>query len=168
MTSGRISAAVFCALLLLSAALAAASHGAPAVCSKCDATIVGAERTFAKSSDANPEIQISKEGAGGKRTVVVTGPVLGSMDAPDIEADLSCDASGIVLTETIVRAAEYTGAAAKNVPWQPSTRISVLLKASSASLKVIWRIRLSNGKPLDPARVLPRERFPLVLLRTIR
>lgn len=102
-------------------------------------------------------------------TIVARGPVLGSMDSRKIETQVSCTSTGVTLLATISRSEHFSGTNAKNVLWQP--KITVIAKLGcSASLQVMWRMRLTNGREIDRGRTPPyrEQNYPIIIRKTLR
>ncbi|HUZ66645.1 MAG TPA: hypothetical protein VMU56_03175 [Beijerinckiaceae bacterium] len=136
-------------------------------CPSGKAAVVKVSREFGNTPGARPTIKVLAGTADDTRIVTILGPVFGTMDSPDVQTDLACDASGIALTETITRSDQFYGAAAKNVPWSPMVKLAVTLKAASTELTVRWDVRLSNGKAFDAAHAWAGDHYPVVVTQTI-
>ena len=102
-------------------------------------------------------------------TVIVIGPVLGSMDASDVKTDLSCTPQGIALTATITRSADYNGSTLANVLWRPRIELSVVFHSSPLVFEAIWKMRLTTGAEVDHARTppYPEKSYPITLSTTL-
>jgi hypothetical protein len=102
--------------------------------------------------------------------VSVLGPVLGSMDSPDVKTDVTCTAKGFGLTATIARSASYFGAASQNVNWRPRIRITLMLSQPEAEFQATWRMRLTTGVEVDHAQSppYPNQTYPITITKTIR
>ena len=102
-------------------------------------------------------------------TVIIIGPVLGSMDASDVKTDLSCTPQGIALTATITRSADYNGSTLANVLWRPRIELSVVFHSSPLVFQAIWKMRLTTGAEVDHARTppYPEKSYPITLSTTL-
>lgn len=137
-------------------------------CPSTTAAILNVSQELGNAPDARPAIDVLTGATDDTRTVVILGPVFGSMDSPDVQTDLACNASGIAVTETVVRSDEYYGSALKNVPWRPTMKLTVTLKTASTKLTVKWKVRLSNGAAFDAAHAeRAGEHYPLVVTQAI-
>jgi hypothetical protein len=117
--------------------------------------------------------QISETTPGAARrevTVIVLGPVLGSMDSHDVKTDLSCTGKKLVLMATITRSADYHGAVLANIIWRPRIQIVLVLRRPEVSFKAIWRMCLTTGAELDHAQTspYPDQKYPIALTKAIR
>lgn len=136
-------------------------------CAQGDARVLEVAREYSVETAAASEIQVFQDAPDGARMVIVRGPVLGSMDMPDIKTELACSALGIVFTETVLRSADFHGAAAKNVLWRPIIRIAVVLRAATMMLEIRWNMYLTNGKEVDKDHSRAGERYPVIVTKTI-
>lgn len=102
--------------------------------------------------------------------VVALGPVLGSMDSSEVSTQLACSERGIVLTATITRSADYHGATAKNILWNPKITMVFRLHQPEIVLQTTWRMRLTTGAELDHARTppYPEQEYPITVTKTVR
>jgi hypothetical protein len=102
-------------------------------------------------------------------TIVARGPVLGSMDSPNVEAHLECVPGGLRLTAIIARSEAYQGAAAKNVLWRPRLEWPVHLRQMELKLEVTWQQRPPRDERIDRSPAPPSSPpFPIVVTKTIR
>lgn len=117
-------------------------------------------------------VSANKTGSAGKvLTVVAIGPILGPMDAPRLRTDLSCTTQGgLLLTATIVRAADFHGAVLANVNWRPKIEIEIALRQREAMFQVAWAMRLTTGAMVDYAQTPPygEQRYPITMTKMIR
>ena len=99
----------------------------------------------------------------GNIVVTAIGPVLGSMDSPEIETTVACTMKGIMLTASITRSPFYAGSAMKNGPWRPRVEIVIAPTKSEMELQVVWEMRSNSG-------VTPyaKRAYPMVITSTIR
>jgi hypothetical protein len=122
--------------------------------------------------NARPEITESVTSETGTKAVLVVanGPVLGSMDSPNIAVDVTCTPKGAAVTATITRSANYNGAALQNVIWRPHIQIIATLLKSQALFKTTWRMRLTTGKEVDRAETpgYPSQTYPNCVIRVLR
>ena len=102
-------------------------------------------------------------------TVSVLGPVLGSMDSPNVKTNLTCAAKGLLLTATLTRSADYRGAVLADVNWRPRIEIVVVLHRPKILLQTAWRMRLTTGAELNHAQTSPyaEQRYPITASKTI-
>ena len=100
-------------------------------------------------------------------TLIALGPVLAGMDSKDIQLESSCGPGGVVLTATILRSAEYQGAALKYALWRPEVAIELSFLQAALSLSTIWKMRLTDGTVVSQADTppLPVTHYPLTLTR---
>lgn len=103
-------------------------------------------------------------------TLIAYGPVLGSMDSPNVEAELACTTKGFVLTAIITRSANYNGAVLQNVNWRPTVSLAVALLRPEVVVQTIWRMRLTTGSEVDHAQTPPYagQKYPIRITKTIR
>jgi hypothetical protein len=97
-------------------------------------------------------------------TVIALGPVLGSMDSPEIKTDLACTAKGLVLTAIITRSANYNGGVRQNQNWRPRIEMALYLRQPEVLFKAIWKMRLTTGVELDHAQTppsYPDQQYPI-------
>src|SRR5207248_2247885 len=88
-------------------------------------------------------------------SITVHGPVLGSMDSPQVETAFSCTKHGFVLTATVTRSANYHGAVRQNQLWSPIISIAVAPRRSEVMFHSVWQMRLSDGQFVSRARTPP-------------
>jgi hypothetical protein len=111
------------------------------------------------------------EGLSKMLKIDITGPMLGDMDSREIKIDLSCTASGLIVTATITRAAGYTeGSYMHTVFWKPQVEIWLTLHRPEVILDGKWVMRLTDGKIIDHAKTyqLPEQPYPVKVSATIR
>lgn len=89
------------------------------------------------------------------KSVMVTGPMLGSMDSRRINASITCNAEGVIVTGIITRSKDYKGAASKNVVWQPKILVSLNLEVPHITVQAVWRMKSSNGEEIKRAQTPP-------------
>ncbi|HYA42117.1 MAG TPA: hypothetical protein VEF34_12485 [Syntrophobacteraceae bacterium] len=102
--------------------------------------------------------------------LIARGPVLGSMDSPEIKTDLSCTAKGFVLTATITRSADYHGAVLQNENWWPRITIAVVPRQCEIVFQTIWKMRLTDGSEVDHAKTPPLyldRKYPITVTKKI-
>lgn|GEM_PF-5141801 len=102
--------------------------------------------------------------------LLVRGPILGSMDAPDVAIALSCTRKGMLATATITRSANYRGALRQNQNWLPSISLALIPQRPEMLFQARWEMRLSTGAMLDRAKTppaFPARRYPISLTKTI-
>jgi hypothetical protein len=176
---GPTAVAILCAMCLFDAV--ADAQGNVETCAGVEVRSIGISAEFERKVllDAMParidivSLQPStlKSTAAGKAiTVIALGPVLGSMDSPDVKTNLGCTAKGFVLTATLTRSANYTGAAAKNVLWRPRISIAAVLRQPEGTVEATWRMRLTTGREINHARTPPytEQEYPITVTKTIR
>jgi len=120
---------------------------------------------------APPQASETTPGAAGKAvTVIALGPVLGSMDSPDVKTDVACTRKGIRLTATVTRSADYHGGVRQNVLWRPKIEVVVVLRQPEVSFEAIWRMRLTTGAELDHAQTppYPDRKYPITVTAMVR
>jgi len=102
-------------------------------------------------------------------TVVASGPILGSMDSEKLNPGLACSSEGLVLTATITRSANYSGAVRQNVIWFPRITIVLVPHQADMAFQAIWKMRLTSGKEVDRARTppYPEKKYPITVTKTI-
>lgn len=102
-------------------------------------------------------------------TVVVRGPVLGSMDSEKLNTDLACSSDGIVLTATVTRSANYDGSVMQNLNWFPQIKIVLVPRQAEVVFQTVWKMRLTNGRKIDRARTppYPEKKYPIAITRII-
>lgn len=153
-----------------------ASHGTAlagepgVVCPGATAKILMESRKYPYGSPLQQAaIEVSPGPSVGTRRVTLVGPVFGSMDSPHFKTSLTCVGHGVVVTQTIIRSADFHGAMLKNDLWRPITTLDVTLKSQRAELTAEWEVRLSDGKPFDAAHAAYWEHysFPVVVTKEI-
>ena len=110
------------------------------------------------------------QGSAGKAvTLIVVGPVLGSMDSREVETEVVCTAKGPVLTVIITRSAEYRGGVHKNVLWRPRIEIQVARRRHNLTFQTIWTMRLTSGAELKHAQTppYPERKYPINVTKII-
>lgn len=102
-------------------------------------------------------------------TVMAVGPVLGSMDAPDVATTTACDATGVVITATTIRSSEYAGGVQKNVLWRPRLEIVLTPRPSGTALTTTWKMSLTTGAEVRHARMppYPEVNYPVTVTKVI-
>jgi hypothetical protein len=120
------------------------------------------------SMDKKPvEIEIAYSSR--KREVVLQalGPMLGSMDSPEVKTAIDCTRQGVVVTGTITRSADFNGAALQNQIWRPRITIVVNLLRPDVVFQTTWKLRLTTGVPVGQARTppYPEQRYPITVTR---
>ncbi len=117
------------------------------------------------------EVSIVSAGtvAHGTVTVMAVGPVLGSMDAPEVKTASACDAKGVVVTATTTRSAEYVGGMLKNVLWRPRLEIVLAPRPAGTDLTTTWKMRLTTGAEVQHAwtPTYPEAKYPVSLTTRI-
>lgn len=160
----------WCAVVLLTLSLdgRVIARDPAIACPSAMAKVVSVSQEFGGAPDAQPAIAVLNGSNDDTRTVLIRGPVFGSMDSPDTHAGLACDVSGIALSQTVVRSGQFHGAAAKNIPWRPLVKLIVRLKAASTELTARWNVRLSDGKRFNAAHAARvGERYPVAVSQAI-
>jgi hypothetical protein len=118
-----------------------------------------------------PEIDVEM-GAGADEPIRIKalGPVLGSMDSPEIVTKLRCTERGLALTATITRSADFHGAALQNQNWRPMIAIALMPRQPNITFETIWRMRLTTGAELTHAQTPPHrdQKYPMRIMQTIR
>lgn len=128
------------------------------------------------SDDVTPVIQAVTDQSGdnassGAQTVTVTivGPALGSMDSADIGTQVVCTATGISMSGTITRSADFAGAALQNVNWRPWVQLALQLHQPRIDVDASWQMQLTTGAEVTDAETPPYGdiTYPLYLSATI-
>jgi hypothetical protein len=81
--------------------------------------------------------------------ITVTGPMLGSMDNPEVRGTVSCGPSGIILTGTITRSAAYNGSVLQNIAWHPKAQFTVISNGRGVNIVARWLLVSGNGHELN-------------------
>lgn len=99
---------------------------------------------------------------GGAVQISALGPVLGSMDSRAIRLQPVCTRTGIAVAATVTRSAQYHGGALQNAIWRPRIVIVAHARAAEASVRIVWRMRLTNGKQINRATTpsYPAQDYP--------
>lgn len=120
---------------------------------------------IAPAQVSNPKFPAAEEAL----MAVAVGPILGSMDSPNVKTEVTCTASGFLLTGTISRSAEFHGAALQNVNWRPKIAITLLPRQPEITVQVSWKMRLTTGIELYHAQTPPysERTFPITLTKVI-
>jgi hypothetical protein len=120
-----------------------------------------------------PEIVVAKpagtDASGGERTAIVTGPVLSIMESGAVATSFTCTDDGVRVVAMLTRSERSLVDLAKNSPWRPRLALVARLKESSATLEVVWKMRLKSGAPLTRA-VTPgygEQAYPIVLAKRL-
>jgi hypothetical protein len=102
--------------------------------------------------------------------VIALGPILGSMDSPEVETELRCAKRGMVMTATITRSANFHGSALQNQTWRPIITIALVSRVPNVTFETIWRMRLTTGAGLRHAQTppYPDQKYPITVMKTIR
>ena len=102
--------------------------------------------------------------------IVAVGPVLGSLDSPDVEIRVFCTTKGFRLAATLTRFAPYSGGVLKNVLRRPEIRVAAILLRPEIAVEVEWRIRDSNGMELRHAKTpgYVELSYPITVSMTVR
>lgn len=118
--------------------------------------------------NAIPET-INVDTIGNTQQIVSRGPVLGSMDSPEISTDLVCDKNGITLRATITRSANYNGAVRQNENWWPKITVDLSHQPSDTVFQTIWEMRLTTGVKVTRAKTpaYPERVYPITVTKTI-
>ena len=118
------------------------------------------------------QLSIVPAGVGphGTVTVMAVGPVLGSMDAENVETTRTCDANGVVVTATTTRSAEYGGGVQKNVLWRPRLEIILVPRPAGTVITTTWKMRLTTGAEVTRTDMppYPEVRYPVTVTTRIR
>ncbi|MGI8992531.1 MAG: hypothetical protein ACR2I2_23490 [Bryobacteraceae bacterium] len=120
---------------------------------------------LAEETSATPS-----RGGGKPVTIVAHGPILGSMDSPEVKTALACTPNGFRLTAMITRSAGFHGAALQNVNWRPKITIAFAGRQPEIVFQAVWRMRLSTGIELDHAQTppYPNEKYPIIIAKTVQ
>ncbi|HEY1580436.1 MAG TPA: hypothetical protein VGF82_25525 [Terracidiphilus sp.] len=104
-----------------------------------------------------------------ERTLIATGPVLGSMDSAAVSYVISCRTKGAGLIVTLTRSAEYHGNVLANVLWRPKVHIAIALHNPQIIFQMTFRMRLSTGEELRLAQTPPYRprKYPLIVKQII-
>jgi hypothetical protein len=112
---------------------------------------------------------------GNERTIVITGPLLGSMDSPDVKTEIVCTEKGLTVSATISRMSNYPEATLGNTlkgtyPWRPRFTISIEFRQPTIILQTSWIMRMTNGDSVTTARTppYPEQKYPITVTKTIR
>lgn len=122
-----------------------------------------------------PEILVSPPSGkeqtanGAKQDVVASGPILGSMDFSKVDTNLACTSDGVAIEAFVTRSDQYFGDVRKNAPWRPRIVIRLWLKRAAATLKVVWKMRLTNGALVTHATTpgYQEQDFPIILVKQL-
>lgn len=94
--------------------------------------------------------------------LLATGPMLGSMDSPEVATSVECTTDGATVTATLTRSADYAGGVKKNILWRPTLAMKILPRAATV-LRVTWRMRLTTGAEVERAQTPPYPELPYPL-----
>jgi hypothetical protein len=113
------------------------------------------------------QLSIVPAGVGphGTVTVIAVGPVLGSMDAENVETTRTCDANGVVVTATTTR---YDGGVQKNVLWRPRLEIVLVSRPAGTVLTTTWKMQLPSGAEVTRTDKPPYPEVPYPVTVTTR
>ena len=150
------------------------AQGPATSCPEVEAIRVSREREGDVLRDSAPEtaelsIVPADAGPHASVTVLAIGPVLGSMDAKDIETTYTCDANGVELTATTTRSAEYVGGVLKNVRWRPQVEVVLKPRPGGTVLTSTWKMRLTTGAEVTRTRMAPYPEvsYPVTVTKRI-
>ena len=170
---GPIDCRAFVAAALFMVGLTAASPACavpPKVlksCPKVDtiSLVSSAQENDVQPTDGGTGERIDMSVERGVVTITAVGPALGSMDSRNLETDLSCSPEGVILTATIVRSADFQGAALKNVLWRPKISVTFSLRRDPALFRLSWAMRLTTGAAVSRAATPPfaERSYPVAL-----
>lgn len=122
--------------------------------------------------DGGPEVpaQPARPAAAGDTTIVARGPVLGSMDSPEVSTLVSCTSTGFSLTAAISRSADYKGSALQNQLWRPRISMAISFRNPEIAFQMVWKMRLTTGAEVDRARTPPYSelKYPIILESKLR
>jgi hypothetical protein len=133
-------------------------------CSSADIQSISASREFFSGllQDGTPTLKLDSNPARATpatppeaQTVYALGPVLGSMDSPEVTTDVACTPNGVEVTANVTRSAEYDGAVAKNVAWRPRLEVVLVLHAPQIVFESTWKMMLSTGTGVTSAETPP-------------
>lgn len=116
-----------------------------------------------------PTSSTTSDAPGKAVSIIVLGPVLGSMDSPEIETAMTCTWKGFLLTAIITRNADYNGALLANILWRPKIKITAVVLQPDINFKTIWRMRLATGVEVRHAQTpgYPAQHYPITESTTV-
>jgi len=134
-------------------------------------TIISVDSSSPKIVIVPAQMPLIPNNSGEKKlTVIAMGPILGSMDSNAVETECTCTSKGLSLTATILRSADFHGAALKNVTWRPRIEMEIVLHSPDATIEAIWRMKLTSGEVLDHAQTPghQNQKYPITVTTIIR
>lgn len=86
---------------------------------------------------------------GDSQMVVAIGPLLGSMDSPDVKTNVACSADGdVTISAMISRSHNFTGSVTRSISWRPKLTFAVSPIKPSTRVSVVWTMSLDSGSPV--------------------
>jgi hypothetical protein len=102
-----------------------------------------------------------------KVVLVLTGPVFGSMDSPELKNSLVCTKTGFKVTTAVIRGAHFNGAVRNNTLWQPQTEVIFEYSKRKVVVEATWQIVLDTGLEVSQDLHIPQQVFPVTIQKII-